>query len=48
MKFSLLQKLLLTLPGFGLLFVNKNIAFVYLIVLFAIMAFLEFRRKEAK
>ena len=47
MKVSLLQKLLFALPGFGLLFVNKNAAFGYLIVLFAILAFLEYGQRKA-
>jgi len=37
----------LALPGFGLLFVNKNVAFVYLIVLFAIVAFLQYGQRKA-
>ena len=48
MKLSFFKKLLFVLPGFGLLFVNKNIAFVYLIVLFALFAFLEYGPRKAK
>ena len=48
MKLSFLQKLLFALPGFGLLFVDKNIAFVYLIVLFSILTFLEYGPWKAK
>ena len=47
-KLSFFQKFLFALLGFGLLFVNKNVAFVYLIVLFSIIAFLEYGQRKAK
>jgi len=48
MKLSIIQKLLFVLIGFGLLFINKNIAFVYLIIFFAIISFLEYGKRKAK
>jgi len=48
MKLSIFQKLLFVLFGFGLLFINTKVAFIYLIVFFAIIAFLEYGQRKAK
>lgn len=48
MKLSIFQKILFLLVGFGLLFVNKNVAFVYLIIFCSILAFLEYGQGKAK
>ena len=47
-KISIFQKLLFVLFGFGLLFINIKVAFIYLIVFFAIIAFLEYGQRKAK
>jgi len=46
MKLSFFQKLLFSLLGFGLLWVNKNVALVYLSIFFSIVAFLEYRQAK--
>ena len=48
MKLSFFQKLLFALVGFGLLWVNKNVALVYLIVFFSIVAFWEYNERKTK
>jgi len=48
MKISIIQKILFVLLDFGLLFVNKNVAFVFLIIFFSIIAFSEYKERKAK